>query len=147
MPLLLLRGMHATQPPEASRGRRAPNLYVGLPCCAAMLLLRTACYSALATALSATATPRSSSAARTAQRCKMLLTRLLARARVGLQDNDHIVEAGDVAFRHSCQPGLEGIVSKRLGSRYTSGRTRDWIKMKNPAAPAVKREAEEDWGR
>ena len=87
------------------------------------------------------------SAARTTQRRKMLLTRLLARARVGLQDNDHIVEAGDVAFRHACQPGLEGIVSKRLGSRYTSGRTRGWIKMKNTAAPAVKREAEEDWGR
>jgi ATP-dependent DNA ligase len=40
----------------------------------------------------------------------------------------------------------EGIVSKRLGSRYTSGRTRDWLK-KNPDASAVKREAEEDWGR
>jgi hypothetical protein len=25
-------------------------------------------------------------------------------------------------------------------------RGRDWIKSKNPAAPAVKREAEEDWG-
>ena len=25
-------------------------------------------------------------------------------------------------------------------------RSRDWLKMKNPAAPAVKREAEEDWG-
>jgi hypothetical protein len=25
--------------------------------------------------------------------------------------------------------------------------SRDWIKMKNPAAPAVKREAEEDWGK
>jgi len=23
----------------------------------------------------------------------------------------------------------------------------DWLKMKNPNAPAVKREAEEDWGR
>ena len=23
----------------------------------------------------------------------------------------------------------------------------DWLKFKNPAAPAVKREAEEDWGR
>ena len=30
--------------------------------------------------------------------------------------------------------GLEGIVSKRLGSRYRSGRTTDWLKMKNPAA-------------
>jgi hypothetical protein len=24
--------------------------------------------------------------------------------------------------------------------------SRDWLKMKNPNAPAVKREAEEDWG-
>jgi ATP-dependent DNA ligase len=29
---------------------------------------------------------------------------------------------------------LEGIVSKRLGSRYCSGRSRDWLKFKNPAA-------------
>jgi hypothetical protein len=43
--------------------------------------------------------------------------------------------------------GFEGIVSKRLGSPYISGRTRHWIKMKNPAASAVKWEAEEDWGR
>jgi ATP-dependent DNA ligase len=42
---------------------------------------------------------------------------------------------------------LEGIVSKRLGSAYRSGRSRDWIKSKNPAALAVKREADEDWGR
>jgi ATP-dependent DNA ligase len=43
--------------------------------------------------------------------------------------------------------GLEGIVSKRLGSRYRSGRSKDWLKFKNLDAPAVKREAEEDWGR
>jgi len=36
--------------------------------------------------------------------------------------------------------GLEGIVSKRLGSRYRSGRSSDWLKFNNPAAPAVKRE-------
>jgi ATP-dependent DNA ligase len=36
-------------------------------------------------------------------------------------------------------------VSKRLGSRYRGGRSADWIKVKNPAAPAIKREAEEDW--
>jgi ATP-dependent DNA ligase len=27
-------------------------------------------------------------------------------------------------FRHACGLGLEGIVSKRIGSRYVSGRTR-----------------------
>jgi ATP-dependent DNA ligase len=42
---------------------------------------------------------------------------------------------------------MEGIVSKRLGSRYRSGRSTDWLKSKNPDASAVKREAEEDWNR
>jgi ATP-dependent DNA ligase len=40
--------------------------------------------------------------------------------------------------------GLEGIVSKRK-VRYRSGRSPDWIKSKNPACEAVRRE--EDWGR
>jgi bifunctional non-homologous end joining protein LigD len=53
----------------------------------------------------------------------------------------------NLVFRHACKLGAEGIVSKRLGSRYGSGRSPDWLKFKNPAAPAVKREAEEDWGR
>ena len=46
---------------------------------------------------------------------------------------------------HACSLGGEGIVSKRLGSIYRSGRSANWIKVKNPAAPAVTREAEEDW--
>jgi ATP-dependent DNA ligase len=33
------------------------------------------------------------------------------------------------------------------GSPYISGRSRYWLKLKNPAAPALKREAEEDRGR
>jgi bifunctional non-homologous end joining protein LigD len=80
------------------------------------------------------------------ERRKVLLIRLLTKASVGLQVNDHIVEPGDVVFRHACQLGFEGIVSKRLGSPYHSGRSRHWLKMKNPNAPAVKRESEEDWG-
>jgi hypothetical protein len=47
---------------------------------------------------------------------------------------------------HGSKLGLEGIVSKRLGSPYRSGRSRHWVKSKNPAVPAVKREAEEDGG-
>jgi hypothetical protein len=53
----------------------------------------------------------------------------------------------EIVFRHACKMGLEGIVSKRLGSIYRSGRSKDWLKFKNPDAPAVKREAQEDWGR
>jgi ATP-dependent DNA ligase len=49
------------------------------------------------------------------------------------------------AFKHACALGCEGIVSKRLGSSYRSGRSEHWIKVKNRSAPAVKREAEEEW--
>jgi hypothetical protein len=34
-----------------------------------------------------------------------------------------------------------------MPSRYRFGRSMQWLKIKNPAAPAVRREAEEDWGR
>ena len=57
------------------------------------------------------------------------------------------VHQTDVVFKHACALGCEGIVSKRLGSRYRSGRSQDWLKFKNPDAPAVRREAEEDWSK
>ena len=76
---------------------------------------------------------------------KATLTSLLRARLPGLQFNQHLTHPGDIVFRHACAMGLEGIVSKRLGSRYRSGRTSDWLKFKNPAAPAVQREAEEDW--
>jgi ATP-dependent DNA ligase len=50
-------------------------------------------------------------------------------------------------FAHACKMGLEGIVSKRKDSAYRSGRSPDCLKMKNPDAPAVTREAEEDRAR
>ena len=78
---------------------------------------------------------------------KQTLASLLRSPLPGVQFNPHLRHPGDDVFQHACKMGLEGIVSKRLGSRYVSGRTRDWLEMKNPVAPAVKREAEEDWGR
>ena len=54
--------------------------------------------------------------------------------------NEHLEHSeGNVVFRHACKMGREGIVSKRLGSRYRSGRSPDWLKFKNPEAPAVRR--------
>jgi ATP-dependent DNA ligase len=65
----------------------------------------------------------------------------------GVRLNEHLAhDDGAVVFRHACVLGCEGIVSKRLGSPYRSGKCKDWLKFKNPAAPAVKRETEEDWG-
>jgi bifunctional non-homologous end joining protein LigD len=77
---------------------------------------------------------------------KATLKSVLAKAGPGLRLNEHIEADGPTVFAHACKMGLEGIVSKRKGSPYRSGRSPDWLKMKNPNAPAVTREAEEDWG-
>jgi bifunctional non-homologous end joining protein LigD len=76
---------------------------------------------------------------------KGLLKRLSGNRHPGIAFNKHFDIEGSVLFHHACKLGCEGIVSKRLGSPYRFGRSNDWIKVKNPAAPAVKREAEEDW--
>src|SRR6476620_7633001 len=69
------------------------------------------------------------------------------KSRHGVRLNEHLEHPdGPTVFQHACRMGLEGIVSKRLGSRYRSGRSPDWLKFKNPEAPAVKRKAEEEWG-
>jgi bifunctional non-homologous end joining protein LigD len=79
---------------------------------------------------------------------KATLASILRKARHGVRLNKHLEhDCGLTVFQHACKMGLEGIVSKRLGSTYRSGRSPDWLKFKNPEAPAVKREAEEDWGR
>jgi bifunctional non-homologous end joining protein LigD len=65
----------------------------------------------------------------------------------GIVLNEHYEGDGEIVFEHACKLGCEGIVSKRLGSLYRSGRSPYWVKVKNPKAPAVTREAEEDWGR
>ena len=79
---------------------------------------------------------------------KATLASILRKARHGVRLNEHLEHPeGAAVFQHACKMGLEGIVSKRLGSRYRSGRSPDWLKFKNPDAPAVKREAEEDWAK
>ena len=74
------------------------------------------------------------------------LVRRVQRSRCGITLNEHYEGDGATIYEHACRFGCEGIVSKRLGSPYRSGRVDDWLKIKNPASPAVKRETEEDWG-
>jgi ATP-dependent DNA ligase len=64
----------------------------------------------------------------------------VAKAQPGIRFNEHIEGDGPTVFAHACKLGLEGIV-------YRSGRSPDWLKMKNPACAAVMREAEEDWSK
>src|SRR5262245_44274234 len=78
---------------------------------------------------------------------KATLASIVAKASPGIRFNEHIKGDGPTVFAHACKLGLEGIVSKRKDSAYRSGRSPDWLKMKNSDAPAVKREAEEDWSK
>ena len=67
------------------------------------------------------------------------LARLLRNAEPGLQLSEQIEHEAAIVFEHACKLGLEGIVSKRRGSRYQSGRSSLWLKSKNPESPAVRR--------
>ena len=78
---------------------------------------------------------------------KATLASILAKASPGIRFNEHIEGDGPTVFAHACKMGLEGIVSKRKDSAYRSGRSPDWLKMKNADAPALKREEEEERGK
>jgi bifunctional non-homologous end joining protein LigD len=78
---------------------------------------------------------------------KATLASLLRKSPAGISLCEHLEADGEVVFRHACKMGLEGIVSKRRDSRYSSGATPNWVKSKNPNSPAVEREATEDWGK
>ena len=71
---------------------------------------------------------------------------MLRKSRHGGRLNEHLAHP-EGQVDHACKLGAEGIVSKRLGSRYRSGRPPEWLKFNNREAPAVKREAEEDLGK
>jgi len=67
------------------------------------------------------------------------LERVLSGAGHGLRLSEHLNGDGPAMFRHACAMGLEGIVSKRRDRPYRSGRSLDWLKVKNPNAPAATR--------
>ena len=65
---------------------------------------------------------------------RALLREHLKNAGPAIIDSEHLkAKDGEGMFRHACRMGLEGIVSKRVDSRYRSGRCAAWVKVKNPA--------------
>ena len=76
---------------------------------------------------------------------KRQLGKLLGRAKHAIRFNEHLAHDGATVFEHACRMGLEGIVSKRIDAPYRSGRSKTWLKSKNPLSEAVRREREEDW--
>ena len=50
----------------------------------------------------------------------------------GILFSEALTAEGALVFAKACELGLEGIVSKRAGSFYKSGPSRNWLKTKNP---------------
>ena len=50
----------------------------------------------------------------------------------GVLFSEALAAEGAVVFARACDLGLEGIVSKREGSFYRSGKSRNGLKTKNP---------------
>ncbi|MBI2157472.1 MAG: DNA ligase D, partial [Candidatus Rokubacteria bacterium] len=44
--------------------------------------------------------------------------------------SDHVLERGEAFFEAAGERGLEGVVAKKRASRYTAGRSREWLKVK-----------------
>jgi ATP-dependent DNA ligase len=77
---------------------------------------------------------------------KATLASLLKQSGV-IRFSEHIAAEGPDVFAHACRLGAEGIVSKRLGSAYSSGLCHAWVKVKNPDAVAQQRERAARWNR
>jgi len=60
------------------------------------------------------------------------LADLLADAGPALKLSEHLDGDGALIFAHACRLGLEGLVAKRKGSAYRSGRCASWVKVRNP---------------
>ena len=76
---------------------------------------------------------------------KSTLKSLLWGKHAGIVFNAHFIADGAIVYHQACALCCEGIVSKRLGSTYRPGRDVCWLKVKNRAAPAATREADEEW--
>jgi hypothetical protein len=61
---------------------------------------------------------------------KRILVELLSHPHEGIAFNEHYTGDGAIIFKHACALGCEGIVSKRLGSSYRSGRADCWIRSR-----------------
>jgi bifunctional non-homologous end joining protein LigD len=60
---------------------------------------------------------------------RRMLQKVLRKAGEALRFSEHLEAAiGAAMYQHACKMGLEGIVSKRVESRYRSGRCRSWVK-------------------
>jgi ATP-dependent DNA ligase len=76
--------------------------------------------------------------ARPLEERKTKLAKLVARSHA-LRYSEHLQGDGQQIFEHACKLGYEGIVSKRRDFPYMSGKSKSWLKTRNPESLAMLR--------
>ncbi|AOF95058.1 DNA ligase D [Sphingobium sp. RAC03] len=61
---------------------------------------------------------------------KAMLATLIGDGVGHIRYSDHIVGRGEQLFERFCGAGLEGVISKRVGARYSGARSGNWVKTK-----------------
>lgn len=64
------------------------------------------------------------------QKRKELLKDICGGKRDLIHYSEHLEGDGDAFFKHACEYGIEGIISKLANSAYESKRNRNWLKVK-----------------
>ena len=75
-----------------------------------------------------------------------MLGKLLKGTPSAIALNEHYEADGAIVFGRPARSAGRGSCRSVL-DRNTAPAVCSWVKIKNPKAPAVRREAEEDWGR
>jgi len=77
---------------------------------------------------------------------KASLKRIVRRTRNNrIRFTEHIVGKGLALFAHLEERQLEGMVAKKKTSKYESGRTREWLKVKTSAGKEEMQKRSENW--
>jgi bifunctional non-homologous end joining protein LigD len=61
---------------------------------------------------------------------KKMLEKIVGSGSEYLRFGEHIETNGEAVFEKACEMHLEGIISKRAASKYSNGRSGDWLKVK-----------------
>jgi ATP-dependent DNA ligase len=75
---------------------------------------------------------------------KKRLQTVVSKVRDGIYFNEHIEGDGGQIFEHACKLGCEGTVAKWKDLPYESGKSKRWLKIKNPDSPAMKKVRDEN---
>jgi len=77
---------------------------------------------------------------------KAALKRILRNTKYNrIRFTDHVIAEGLALFAHLEERKLEGMVAKRIDSKYVGGRTREWLKIKTAAGKEEMRKRIDAW--